>query len=353
MAQPVLVEYQIVLHIAMAGCFMYLLQGLRREQERRPVCGHHFMLCGFFTTHIFHSNLIYAAAWFARDYVSAHHRQMSLLTWRSRARAERHLFCGIRSSWCTCITAGRPITCTARVRMREKTRLFAEVKRAALFAGLVALGIGMSSVQDAPTQELAKNSVRPNWNSLNLAKLVQAVPFCDAVGPQLLGLPQKYAYWAFRKRRQWRSTITGNGMYAGTVSLALAAIAPFFVRTPSRFSFNHGCFEFSARHGQFVFLYWLAFNSSAFNAFRIPGRFAYMFSLSVSCLPGSAHVAAEQGPAGKRKAETAAGAHAPGCGGLCLVWGLVTTAGVFKTALLISSLLPEGSAQTAGNLELC
>ena len=62
---PIIVEYQVIFHVVLAGAFMFLL-------ARSWGCGRMagvlsaatFMFCGFFTAHIFHVNLIETAAWF-------------------------------------------------------------------------------------------------------------------------------------------------------------------------------------------------------------------------------------------------------------------------------------------------
>jgi hypothetical protein len=342
---PVLVEYQIVLHIALAGAFMYLLaRDFGASRYGGLLAGITFMLGGFFTTHVFHSNLIYAAAWFplAIYLFKRTIDRMSLLYMSLTALVLSVIFfCGYPQLmvymyyWLAAYYVYGLV-----VRIREKTRPLAEVKRAALFAGLVALGIGMSSVQMLPTQELAKNSVRPKLEfSESCEGSFRPYRFVTLFVPNYFGLPQKNAYWGISGKdvnggahNYWETA-----MYAGTVSLALAVIAPFFVRTPlTVFLSIMAVLSFLLAMGNSFFLYWLAFKFlPAFNAFRIPGRFAYMFSLSVSLLAGLGLTWLQsRGPQESAKRRQLLERTLLVAAGLCLAVGLLTAAGVFKSGIV-------------------
>jgi hypothetical protein len=342
---PVLVEYQIILHIALAGGFMYLLaRDFGASRSGGMFAGITFMLGGFFTTHIFHSNLIYAAAWFPLAVYLFRRTidRMSLFFMALTALVLSVIFfCGYPQLlvymyyWLAAYYLYGLVK-----RIREKTRPLAEVKRAALFAGLVALGIGMSSVQMLPTQELAKNSVRPKLEfSESCEGSFRPYRFVTLLVPNYFGLPQKNAYWGISEKdvnggphNYWETA-----MYAGTVSLALAAIAPFFVRTPlTAFLSIMAVLSFLLAMGNSFFLYGLAFKFlPAFNVFRIPGRFAYLFSLSVSLLAGLGLTwlqsrMPQEGVKRKQLLERTLLVAA----GLCLVWGLATAAGVLKSGIV-------------------
>jgi hypothetical protein len=293
---PLLVEYQIVVHIAMAGCFMYLLsREFGASKYGSLLSGITFMFCGFFTTHIFHENLIHAAAWFplaiflfkrAMDRISLLYASLTALV------------------LCTIFLCGYPQLMVHMYywlaayyvfglvrRIRGKTRVLSEVRRGALFVVLVTLGIGMAAVQLLPTQELARNSVRPHMTfSESCEGSLRPYRFVTLFVPNYFGRPQKSAYWGISEEdvnggahNYWETAI-----YTGTISLALAAIAPFFVRTPlTVFLSIMAIVSLLLSMGNSFFLYWLAFKFlPALNAFRIPGRFAYLFSLSVSLLAG-------------------------------------------------------------------
>ena len=62
---PLLVEYQIIGHILLAGIFMYwLCRDLELGRAAALFGGLTFMFSGTLTAHVFHTNLILTAAWF-------------------------------------------------------------------------------------------------------------------------------------------------------------------------------------------------------------------------------------------------------------------------------------------------
>ena len=342
---PVLVEYQIVLHIAMAGIFMYLLaREFGASKSGGLLAAITFMLCGFFTTHIFHDNLVHAAAWFplAIYLFKRTIDRMSLLYMALTALALCTIFlCGYPQLmvhmyyWLAAYYLFGLI-----VRIREKTRVLPEVKRAALFAALVVLGIGMSSVQFLPTHELAKNSVRP---TLPFAESCEGsfrpYRFVTLLVPRYFGRPQADAYWGISEKDEngGRQNYWETAIYTGTVSLALAVIAPFFVRTPlTVFLSVMAVLSFLLAMGNTFFLYWLAFKFlPALNAFRIPGRFAYLFSLSVSLLAGFGLTWLQSvGPRENVKHKVLLERALLAAAGVCVAWGLLFLFGVFKNGIV-------------------
>ncbi len=293
---PLLVEFQIVLHIAMAGWFMYLLaRDLGASRSGSLLSGITFMFCGFFTTHIFHENLIHAAAWFP----------LAIFLFRRTMDRASLLYASLTALvLCTIFLCGYPQLMVHMyywlaayylfglvVRIREKTAILSEAKKGALFAVLVALGIGMTGVQLLPTQELAKNSVRPHLAfSESCEGSLRPYRLVTLFVPNYFGQPQKSVYWGISDQdinggihNYWETAV-----YAGTVSLALAVIAPFVVRTPlTLFLSAMGILGLLLSMGNSFFLYWFAFKLlPGLSAFRIPGRFAYIFALSVSLLAG-------------------------------------------------------------------
>ncbi|HMD69610.1 MAG TPA: hypothetical protein VKF42_12065, partial [Chitinivibrionales bacterium] len=342
---PLLVEYQIILHIAMAGCFMYLLaRDFGASRSGGLLAGVTFMFCGFFTTHIFHENLIHAAAWFP----------LAIVFFRRALERISLLYASLTALvLCIIFLCGYPQLMVHMyywlaayylfgliVRAREKTRLVPEVKRGVLFAALVILGIGMAAVQLLPTQELAKNSVRPHLSfSESCEGSLRPYRFVTLFAPNYFGRPQKSAYWGISDRdvnggihNYWETAV-----YAGTVSLAIAAIAPFVVRTPlTVFLSIMGAVSLLLAMGNSFFLYWFAFKFlPGLNAFRIPGRFAYLFALSVSLLAGTGLTWLQaSGPlekGGRRKiiVERVLLAAA----GASVLWAILASAGIFKSGI--------------------
>ncbi len=370
---PVLVEYQVILHIAMAGCFMYLLaRDFGAGKSGAILSGITFMFCGFFTAHIFHVNLVQAAAWFplaiflfkrAIDRVSLFYMSMTALC------LSVIFFCGYPQLmvhmyyWLSAYYLFGLI-----VRLREKipfqatprsapgaelpadvplqglypasTRLLPEVKRAFLFAGLVALAIGISGVQMLTTQELAKNSVRPKLEfNESCEGSFRPYRFITMIVPNYFGRPQKNAYWGVSDsdvrggvHNYWETAI-----YTGIVPLALAVMAPFVVRTPlSLFLSIMGLLSVLLAMGNSFFLYGLAFKFlPALNAFRIPGRFAFMFSISVSLLSGLGMTWLQRtGPRHPAKPRFLLERILLGASGFFIVIGFLYATGFFKQGIV-------------------
>ena len=291
---PILVEYQIILHIAMAGSFMYLLaKEFGATKSGSFLAGITFMLCGFFTTHIFHSNLIYAASWFPLVVFLFKRTidRISLLYMSSTAIVLAIVFfCGYPQLmvhmyyWLGAYYIYGLIT-----RIVNKTKTALEIKRFLLFLSLVILSVGISAVQLLPTQELAQNSVRPKLEFKESCEgSFRFYRFITLLVPNYFGKPQKGIYWGISEKDvnagahyYWETAI-----YTGTVTLFLAFIACFFIRTPIViFLLIMSIISFLLSMGDSFFLYKLFFNYlPGFNAFRIPARFAFLFSFSVALL---------------------------------------------------------------------
>jgi hypothetical protein len=342
---PTLVEYQIILHIFMAGCFMYLLaRDLGASKAGAVMSGVTFMFCGFFTTHIFHANLVQAAAWFplaiflfkrAIDRVSLLYMSLTALC------LSVIFFCGYPQLmvhmyyWLAAYYIFGLI-----VRLRKKTRPVPEVKRALLFAGLVALAIGISGVQMLTTQELAQNSVRPKLEfNESCEGSFRPYRFITMIAPNYFGQPQKSAYWGVSDSdvRGGMHNYWETAIYTGVVPLALAVIAAFVIRTPlSLFLSIMGLLSVLLAMGNSFFLYGLAFKFlPALNAFRIPGRFAFIFSISVSILSGLCITWLQQtGPRHAAKPRFLLERILLGATGLFIVAGFLYAAGFFKQGIV-------------------
>jgi hypothetical protein len=337
---PILVEYQIILHIAMAGGFMYLLaREFGASKSGGLLAGVTFMLCGFFSTHIFHMNLIHAAAWFplaiflfkrtidrsSLFYLSLTALVLSVIFFCGYPQLMVHMYYWLAAYYVFGLV----------VRIREKTKLVPEVKRAALFACLVALAIGISSVQMFTTQELAKNSVRPKLSFAESCEgSFRPYRFVTLFVPNYFGQPQKNTYWGISEKdvRGGAHNYWETAIYVGAVPLAIAAIAPFVVRTPLAFFLSlMAVVSLLLAMGNSFFLYYLAFKFlPALNAFRIPGRFAFLFSLSVALLAGLGLTWLQN--RGPREADTKKvllERAILAVAGVCLLWGLLYSVGAF------------------------
>jgi hypothetical protein len=350
---PMLVEYQIILHILMAGYFMYLLaREFGSSKSGAVLSGITFMLCGFFTTHVFHANLVEAAAWFplAIFLFKRTMDRMSLLYMSATALTLSMIFfCGYPQLmvhmyyWLAAYYVFGLI-----VRVREKIKPASELKRALLFAGLVALGIGTSGVQMLTTQELAQNSVRPKLEfNESCEGSFRPYRFITMIVPNYFGQPQKSAYWGVSSGdvRGGMHNYWETAMYAGVIPLVLAVIAAFFIRTPlSLFLSIMGVLSVLLAMGNSFFLYGLAFKFlPAMNAFRIPGRFAFMFSISVSVLSGLCITWLQRtGPREALKPRFLLERILLGATGLFFVVGFLYAAGFFKQGI-VDFLVSSGS----------
>lgn len=342
---PVLVEYQVVFHIFLAGCFMYLLaRELGTSRSGGLLSGVTFMFCGFLTTHIFHTNLIHAAAWFPLavflfkrtiDRMSLLYMSLTALTLTviflcGYPQLMVHMYYWLAAYYCFGLM----------MRIRQKAKVSSEVKRFALFAALVVLSIGMTSVQLLPGQELARNSVRPKLSfSESCEGSFRPYRFVTMLVPNYFGVPQKSAYWGVSAsdvnggvHSYWETAI-----YTGVVPLALACIAPFFVRTPMvLFLSLMAVISFLLAMGDSFFLYALSFKFlPALNAFRIPARFAFLFSVSAALLSGLCMTRLQKGnhleQTAKQRGTIVRGLMV--AAGVCVAWALLFSAGTFKTGI--------------------
>jgi hypothetical protein len=363
---PMLVEYQIILHIAMAGCFMYLLaREFGTSRSGALLSGITFMFCGFFTTHIFHANLVQAAAWFPLAiflFKRAVDRTSILYMALTALCLSVIFFCGYPQLmvhiyyWLAAYYVFGLV-----VRIRQKTSPLPEVKKALLFAGLVVLAIGISGVQMLTTQELAQNSVRPKLEfNESCEGSFRPYRFITMVVPNYFGQPQKSAYWGMSDSdvRGGMHNYWETAIYTGIIPLALAVIAALVIRTPlSLFLSIMGLLSLLLAMGNSFFLYGLAFKFlPALDAFRIPGRFAFMFSISVSILSGLCMTWLQQtGPRYAVKPRFLLERILLGATGLFFVVGFLYATGFFKQGivdfLVSSGMYGQSSAKIAGYVD--
>jgi hypothetical protein len=343
---PIAVEYQVLFHIFLAGVFMYLL-------AREFGCNRHgsllsavtFMFCGFFTTHVFHVNLIHTAAWFP----------LIILLQTRALRRPSLLYAALTAMvLCAVFLSGYPqlmlhmyywmaayYVFLLVIAIKAGTTFKAEVFRGAVFGAIVALGLGMSALQLLPTQDLAKNSVRPKLEfSESCEGSLRPFRLVTLLAPNYFGRPDKNNYWGIGKNDfnggvhyYWETAI-----YTGLAPLALAALAAFFVRTPlSLFLAIMGILSFLLAMGDSFFLYGIFFHAlPGLKSFRVPGRFAFMFSTSIALLAGfGLQWLQNRGTADvSEKTRTIVVRTALIAAGLCLLWALFASFGALKESVI-------------------
>jgi hypothetical protein len=293
---PLIVEYQIIGHILLAGIFMYWLC---RDLELGPAAALFgaiaFMFSGTLTAHIFHTNLIQTAAWF--PLVVFLFRRMLL-----RRSLVYLALCSLTLA--TAFLAGYPQLMLYTYYWLGGYGLFLVFRRgdgkppvaplrskgvqAGLFALLVAASVGMTAVQLLPTDELGKNSSRP---SLGFHESCEGsfypYRFVTLLVPKFFGTPQT-AYWGIGENdvRGGVHSYWETAIYCGILPLLLAAVALALARTPMvLFLALMALVSFLLSMGDSFFLYRIADSIlPGFNRFRIPGRFAFMINFSVAVL---------------------------------------------------------------------
>ncbi|MBD3393761.1 MAG: YfhO family protein [Chitinivibrionales bacterium] len=293
---PLLVEYQIVLHILLAGLFMFwLCRDFGITRTGSTLGGMTFMFCAVLTAHIFHVNMIHTAVWFP----------LIVLLMR-RALDRQSLFWAALCALALANTflAGYPqlilhihywlgAFVVFGVAWRLKThqsRPAAEVRRFGLFLAVVALGAGLSAIQLLPTNELGKNSERPTLEFRESCEgSFRPYRFVTLVAPNFFGTPDK-AYWGIAQSdvRAGVHTYWETAIYCGIIPLLLAILSAVFIRTPPVwFLSGMALLSLLLAMGDSFFLYWIVFKLfPLFDRFRVPGRFAYLFSFSVAVLSG-------------------------------------------------------------------
>jgi hypothetical protein len=291
---PLLVEYQIILHIAFAGIFMYLLcRDLGCSRSAGVIGAMTFMFCGFLTAHIFHTNLVQTAAWFP------------LIVFLCRRMIERTslLYLSLCAlTLAAAFLAGYPQTMLHMYywlaawlvfsfisgRGQGKTGLKSAGVKATLFAVMAALSIGIAAVQLLPTNELGKNSARPTMEFRAACEgSIYPYRLVTFLVPNFFGKPDQ-TYWGIsaNDERGGVHNYWETAVYSGVVPLLLALFAAVFVRTPfSLFLSIMGALALLLSLGDSFFLYKMVYSLlPGLNRFRDPGRFALVMSFSVALL---------------------------------------------------------------------
>ncbi|MFP4015311.1 MAG: YfhO family protein [Chitinispirillaceae bacterium] len=293
---PELFQIQIVAHVFFAGICMYLLgRELRLGTTGALLSSVVFMFSAYLTTHIFHSNVIHAAAWFP----------LVVLLFKRMTERSSLLYMALSAAVLSvCMFAGHPQTMVHMYYwlgafylfffgLRLKTKnytLKSEAIRGALFAGMVALSVGLSSVQLLPTAELARESSRPEV-SFEQSTIGSLRPYrlVTLAAPNFYGKPGT-TYWGISSRdvqpgmhNYWETAV-----YAGILPLVLTFVAIFFIRgSMVTFLGSTGLLALLLSMGDSFFLYKLVFRFlPAMSSFRVPARFGFYFIFSVSLLAG-------------------------------------------------------------------
>jgi hypothetical protein len=177
------------------------------------------------------------------------------------------------------------------INIKAGTTVKREVIRGLLFAAIAGLSLGMSSVQLLPTQELAQNSVRPKLEFAQSCEgSLRPYRMITLVAPNFFGRPDKNNYWGITQKDfnpgvhyYWETAV-----YSGVAPLILAGLAAAFVRTPlSIFLGIMAILSLLSAMGDSFFLYSILYNVfPGFKSFRVPGRFAFLFAVSISLLAG-------------------------------------------------------------------
>ncbi|MBN1308633.1 MAG: hypothetical protein JXA18_11985 [Chitinispirillaceae bacterium] len=295
----VLFEYQIILHIMLAGVFTYALaRDFRRSRTASLLAGLVYMLGGFATAHIFHVTMIHALPWFA----------LSLLTLR-RALLRSNLYYAVATAFLLCFVAfaGHPqmyvylhyfLGAYLLFHLIEQFRSGATLKRttipAAFFLLSVLLGSGLSSVQLLPTSRLSRESVRPE---LEFDKSAQGsfrpYRFITLIAPNFFSTPNNLrkkapVYWGKIEKDidpgahyYWETAL-----YLGVLPLILALMALFVSRQPPvMFLGSVALGAFLIAMGDAAPFYKLAYTLlPGFRLFRNPARIGIIFSLAMSLL---------------------------------------------------------------------
>jgi hypothetical protein len=293
---PIVVEYQVIFHVFLAGFFMYLLaRELKCNIPGALLAGMTFMFCGFFTTHIFHMNLIHAAAWFPLI-ILLFIRALGRYSFLYAALTAGVLFVVFLSGYPQLMLhmyywMSAYFLFVLILNIKQGTTFKREVVRASVFGAIVALSLGMSALQFLPTQELAQNSVRPKLQfSESCEGSLRPFRLVTLLTPNYFGRPDKNNYWGISDKDfnagihyYWETAI-----YTGIAPLIFACIVAFFVRTPlTLFLAIMGMLSLLLAMGDSFFLYKLFYQLlPGFKSFRVPGRFAFMFAVSVSLLAG-------------------------------------------------------------------
>jgi hypothetical protein len=292
---PLLVEYQIVLHIALGGIGLWLLcRALGCGGWGAILASITFMFCGFLTTHIFHANLIHAAVWLPL---------IILCAWRAVERASLRDACLAALCLAAAFLAGYPQIMVhayywlgaftlflLAIRMRQEGLSRRVLGGGVMFAVLVGLSIGLASIQLLPTSELGAYSARPTISFAQSCEgSLRPYRFITLLAPNFFGTPAS-GYWGIAASDVNPGTHSywETALYCGILPLILAVLAAVFIRRPLVWFFSAmALLALFLAMGDSFFLYGIAFKIlPGLDRFRVPARFALLLTLSVAVLAG-------------------------------------------------------------------
>ncbi len=299
---PYIFELQIILHVAFAGFAMYLCARDFRISMAGALCAAlTFMFCGFTTAHIFHVTMIHSLGWIV------------LSIWAVRRMLDTRKLIWVAASafflWMVCL-AGHPqlmlytyywigayLLYHSIILLKEKKGYRPVALSIGLFIAAVTLSFGLSSIQLLPTRALGEHSIRASISyekstecSLRPYRLV------TLIAPNFFGTPNNFFskkrpfYWGMSEadRSPGAHYYWETAIYIGIVPLALMLCAILLGRSPPVvFLSLMSLISLLLAMGNSFFLHWIAYHVlPGFSRFRIPGRFAAMFSISASLCAG-------------------------------------------------------------------
>jgi hypothetical protein len=364
---PYLFELQIILHVLFAGLAMYVCaRGFSLPRSGALIAALVYMLCGFTTAHIFHVTIVHALGWLV---LSVWGVRRMLDTRRPHWIAVTSLFL-----WMVAL-AGHPqllvylyywlgayLVYHCIMRWRESKRVGPLAHALALFAAAVSIAIALSSVQLLPTAQLGTHSIRSSISYEKSAECsLRPYRFLTFLAPNLFGRPNDFYdqkrsfYWGMGPNDHaagvhyyWETAI-----YIGILPLMLILCAVLLGRSPPVIFLGvmSAC-ALAFAMGDAFFLHWIAYHVlPGFSRFRIPGRFAGMFSISASLLAGFGWMwLRSRGPRMGMQRKKMTLWLCAGGGALILLSILLLYAGAFDTAITGFMLSSGRFGSAAGQL---
>ena len=279
----------LVIHIFMAGWFLYLLMrhGFFIDRFSSFIGAMIYMFSGFFTMHMGHLNQVMACAWtplILLIYIkSIERRKISYAVLAGVVLGLQFLAGGIQNSFYLIITLFL-LFLYLGFRKYNSTK----DKKDFVFPGLYLLGgiivaFAVSAIQILPTYELTGLSRRADGLSYIEASADSLSPLqfiINFILPNYFGYYGKLKYWGISFPSEMAS-------YIGIMPLALAIYALIKSKNKQYLCF----FWFMAiialifAMGKYTPIYKLFFEFG-FNRFRSPARFVYIFNLSIAVLAG-------------------------------------------------------------------
>jgi len=279
----------LVIHIFMAGWFLYLLmrQCFSIDRTSSIISAVIYMFSGYFTVHMGHLNQILSCAWtplILLAYIKSIEKKKTALILMMAAFFGLQLFTGgsqnsfyliIVLSLLSVYTGSLLYVSTKDIKQSTQPLL-------TFFAGIFG-GFAVAAVQMLPAYQLAGLSERANGIPYLLASSDSLPPlqfFINIILPNYFGLFGKQQYW---------------GIIIPTEMASYIGILPFVLSIYALFRCNKN---------KYVYFFWIIatialifamgkytpvykiFYELGFNRFRSPARFIYIFHLSIAILAG-------------------------------------------------------------------